>query len=138
MSDANICQSALFIGDEESDDVAVLIVGGYCGTREEAEILTIRPRRDQGSEGNPWRWQQLSPMQRERPNRPGMLRLGKERVLVFGGSRNIRSAEILQLPRGYHDRGAWTLLRETMTQQFGKSFLVNLNNRILFFGKLFI
>ncbi len=126
------CQSALFIGDEDGD-VAVLVVGGYGGTAKEAEMLTSRPRRrrrDQGNQGNPWRWQQLSPMQRERPNRPGMLRLGKERVLVVGGSRNIRSAEVLQLLHGDNDRGVWSLLNESLTQQFGKPFLVNFNKRI--------
>ncbi len=137
MPQVNACQSALFIGDEDGD-VAVLVVGGHGGTGKEAEILTSRPRRtrrDQGSEGDPWRWQQLSPMQRGRPNRPGMLRLGKERVLVVGGSRNIRSAEVLQLSLGDNDRGVWTLLNESLTQQFGKPFLVNFNNRILAFGK---
>ncbi len=140
MSQANVCQSALFIGDEEGDDVAILIVGGNCGTGKEAEMLTSRPRRtrrDQGKGGNPWRWQQLSPMQMGRHGHPGMLRLGKERVLVVGSGRG-RSAEILQLPRGDNDRGVWTLLCETMTQQFGKTFLVNFNNRILAFGKFFI
>ncbi len=44
MSHANICQLALFIGDEEGDDVAVLVVGGNCGTGKEAELLTSRPR----------------------------------------------------------------------------------------------
>ncbi len=73
-------------------------------------------------------------MQSGRPNHPGMLRLGKERVLVVVGGRGVLSAEIVQLPRGYNDRGVWTLLRETMTQQFGKTFLVNLNNRVLAFG----
>ncbi len=141
MSHANVCQAALFIGGEEGDDVVILIVGGDCGTGKEAKILTSRPRRTRGDRsngGNQWRWQQLSPMQRGRPNRPGMLRLGKECVLVVGGSRNIRSTEVLQLPRGDNDRGVWTLLRETMTQQFGKTFLVNFNNRILAFGKFFI
>ncbi len=139
MSHANVCQSALFIGVDECDDVAVLVVGGNCGTGKEAELLTSRPRRlrrDQGSEGNPWRWQLLSPMQSGRPNCPGMLRLGKERVLVVGSGRG-RSAEILQLPRGDNDRGVWTLLHETMTQEFAKTFLVNFSGRILAFGESF-
>ncbi len=62
----------------EGDDVAVLVVGGNCGTGKEAEMLTSRPsrtRRVQGNQGNPWRWQQLS--------RPGMLRLGKEYNIHF-------------------------------------------------------
>ncbi len=138
MSKVNAYHSALCIGDEEGGDLALLIVGGNCGTGKEAEVLTSRPRRtrrDQGSGDNPWRWQQLSPMQSGRPNCPGMLRLGTGRVLVVGGGgRGVRSAEILQLPRGDNDRGVWTLLRETMTQQFGKTFLVNFNCRILAFG----
>ncbi len=137
MSHANICQSALFIGVEEGDDVAVLVVGGNCGTGSEAEMLTSRPRRtrrEQGKQGFPWRWQQLSPMQSGRPNHPGMLRLGKERVLVVGNGRG-RSAEILQLPRGDNDKGVWTLLHETMTQEFAKTFLANFNGRILAFGE---
>ncbi len=57
MSHANVCQSALFIGDEEGDDVEILIVGGDCGTGKEAEILTSCPRRtrDRSYGGNPWR-----------------------------------------------------------------------------------
>ncbi len=96
MSQVNAYQSALCIGDEEGGDVALLIVGGNGGTGSKAEILTSRPRRtrrDQGSGANPWRWQQLSPMQSGRPNHPGMLRLGTERVLVVGGGRGVRSAE---------------------------------------------
>ncbi len=137
MSQVNANHSALCIGDEEGGDVALLIVGGNGGSGSEAELLTSRPRRlrrDHGSRGNPWRWQRLSPMQSGRPNHPGMLRLGKERVLVVVGGRGVRSAEIVQLPRGDNDRGVWTLLRETMTQQFGKTFLVNFNNHVLAFG----
>ncbi len=113
--------------------MAVLVVGGNGGTGKEAELLTSRPRRTrrvQGNQGNPWRWQQLSS--------PGMLRLGKERVLVVGGSRNIRSAEVLQPSYGDNDRGVWTVLNESLSQKFGKPFLVNFNKRILAFGKLFI
>ncbi len=137
MSQMNAYHSALCIGDEEGGDVALLIVGGNGGTAKEAEMLTSRPRRTRRGQGgghNPWRWQQLSPMQTGRPNCPGMLQLGTGRVLVVGGGRGVQSAEILQLPRGDNDRGVWTLLRETMTQQFGKAFLVNFNNRVLAFG----
>ncbi len=59
-------------------------------------------------------------------------------MLVVGGSRNIRSAEVLQLSHGDNDRGVWTLLNESLTQRFGKPFLVNFYNSILAFGKLFI
>ncbi len=134
MAQVNAYHSALCIGDEEGGDVAILIVGGNGGTAKEAELLTSRPRRLRGDQDNPWRWQQLFPMQSGRPNCPGMLQLGTGRVLVVGGGRGVRSAEILQLPWGDNDRGVWTLLRETMTQQFGKTFLVNLNNRVLAFG----
>ncbi len=140
MPQVNAYHSALCIADEESGDVALLIVGGNGGTAKEAEMLTSRPRRTrrgQGSGSNPWRWQQLSSMQIGRPNHPGMLRLGKERVLVVGSGRG-RSAEILQLPRGDNDRGGWTLLRETMTQEFAKTFLANFNGHILAFGESFV
>ncbi len=95
MSQVNAYHSALCIGDEEGGEVAILIVGGNGGTGRDAELLTSRPRRtrrDQGGDGNPWRWQQLSPMQSGRPNCPGMLRLGTGRVLVGGGGRGVRSA----------------------------------------------
>ncbi len=140
MPQVNACQSALFIGDEDGA-VAVLVVGGNGGTGKEAELLTSSPRRtrrDRDKQGNPWRWQQLSPMQRVRPNRPGLLRLGNERVLVVGGAWRSRTAELLQLPRSDSDRGVWTLLHETMTQEFAKTFLANSNGRILAFGESFV
>ncbi len=75
-------QSVLFIGTEDDvdDDAAVLVVGGeggYCNT---ATLLTNRPlqaREEQGNQGNQWRWQQLSPMQGQRPYSPGLLLLGR-------------------------------------------------------------
>ncbi len=97
MSKGSRLQSALFIGNGD-DDAAVLVVGGDGGNDNEAELLTNRPHQrggEQGSRGGAWRWQQLSPMREGRINRPGMLLLGRERVLVVGGG--ITTAEILQL-----------------------------------------
>ncbi len=114
MSKEKRLQSALFIGNGDDDD-AVLVVGGDGGNGHEAELLTNRPhqwRGEQGSGGggDPWRWQQLSPMQERRPFRPGILLLGRERVLVVGGSFNgCKTAEVLQLPRDDNDRGVFGL-----------------------------
>ncbi len=90
MSKESCDQSALFIGDGD-DDAGVLVVGGQGGNSHEAELLTNRPHQRRGEQGNggggddPWRWQQLSPLRERRPFRPGILLLGRERVLVVGG-----------------------------------------------------
>ncbi len=88
MSKKSCWQSALFIGNGD-DDAAVLVVGGWGGNGNEAELLTNRPHRRRGEQGSgggdPWRWQQLSPMRGARHYRPGILLLGRERVLVVGG-----------------------------------------------------
>ncbi len=108
------------------------MVGGYGGNGKEAELLTNHPhqrRGGQGSGGSAWRWQQLSPMQEKRPWRPGILLLGRERVLVVGGGvSGSKTAEILQLPRDDTDMGVWTLLTQKMTRGFCDNFLVNFNN----------
>ncbi len=82
-------QSALFIGSgDDDDDAAVLVVGGHSGNWKEAALLTNRPhqaRGEQGNRGGLWRWQQLSSMWKERPCNPGLLTLGRGRVLVCGG-----------------------------------------------------
>ncbi len=129
-------RSALFIGTGD-DDAAVLVVGGEGGKYNEAELLTNTPhqgRGEQGSggEGDPWRWRQLSPMREGRWNRPGILLLGRERVLVVGGSSSgSKTAEVLQLPHDDNDRGVWTLLTQPLSRDFGKTFLVNFSNRIV-------
>ncbi len=46
-----------------------------------------------------------------------------------------RPAEILQLPQDDNDRGVWTLLTQQMTHGFGRTFLVNFNNRIVAVGE---
>ncbi len=78
-------QSALFVGDGD-DDAAVLVVGGCGGNHNEAELLTNRPHQRGGEQGSgggdPWRWQQLSPMREGRPWTPGILLLGSR---VGGG-----------------------------------------------------
>ncbi len=134
-------QSALFIDTWDNDeDAAILVVGGYGGSGDEAALLTSRPHQTRGEQGQ-FSWQQLSPMQEKRPYRPGLLLLGRERVLVCGGGDSrggSRTAEILQLPRDDNDRGVWTLLTQPMTQGFGTTFLVNFNNRIVAFGEVLI
>ncbi len=138
MSKESYWQSALFIGNGD-DDAAVLVVGGWGSNGNEAELLTNRPHQRGGEQGSgggggdPWRWQQLSPMRNGRPYRPGILMLGRERVLVAdGGSTN---AEILQLPHDDNDRGVWTLLTQPLSQPFSRSFLVNFYNRIVAVGE---
>ncbi len=69
-------------------------------------------------------------MLEERPDGPGMLLLGRDRVLVAGGSWDNATAEVLQLPRDALDRGVWTLLTHQLTQPLGTTFLVNFNARI--------
>ncbi len=135
MSKASCNQSALFIGNGD-DDAAVLVVGGWGGNNNEAELLTNRPHQRGGEQdsggGDPWRWQHLSPMREARRERPGILLLGKERVLVVGGSSSeSKTAEGLQLPRNDSDRGVWTLLTQPLSRDFGKTFLVNFSNRIV-------
>ncbi len=125
-------QSALFISHGD-DDATVLVVGGCHGSGKEAAILSSRSGQPTRDQGNPWRWQKLSPMQRSRPHCPGMLLLGRDRALVAGGGN--RSAEILHLPRGDKDKGVWTLLTQPVTQDFYTTFLANFNNRILAIGK---
>ncbi len=129
MSKANNCQSALLMSTSgNDDDAAVLVVGGYEGNQNEAALLTNRPRQRrgvQGSGGSAWRWQQLSPMQEKRWERPGILLLGRERVLVVGGGNN-KTAEILQLPQDDNDKGVWTLLTQQMAKPFWIAFLPQL------------
>ncbi len=139
MSKASAFQSALCIGTADNDDdAAVLVVGGYGGNENEAELLTNRPpqrRGERASGGSAWRWQQLSPMQESRWRRPGILLLGRERVLVVGGAWGSKTAEVLQLPRDNNDKGVWTLLTQQMTHSFMDNFLVNFNNRIVVVGE---
>ncbi len=139
MSKEKRLQSALFIGNGD-DDAAVVVVGGEGGNQNEAELLTNRPHQRGGEQGSgggdPWRWQQLSPMRERRWNRPGILLLGRERVLVVGGGST--NAEVLQLPHDDSDRGVWTLLTQPLTQGFYRTFLVNFNNRIVAVGELHI
>ncbi len=136
-------QSAICIGNGDND-VVVLVVGGCGGKSNEAELLSNRPYKmgvKQINRVNPWRWHKLSPMHEERPCRPGLLLLGRERVLVCGGGDSIgrnRTAEILQLPRDDNDKGVWTLITQPMTHGFCTAFLVNFNNRIVAVGVLFI
>ncbi len=99
MSKGNDCQSALFIGNGNDD--AVLVVGGYGGNWDDAALLTNRPhqvRAALGNRGGQWRWQCMSSIVKLRPCQPGLLKLGRGRVLVCGGGES-RPAEILQLTR---------------------------------------
>ncbi len=124
-------QSALFISHGD-DDAAVLVVGGCHSTGKEAAILSSRLDQTTRDQRNPWSWQKLSSMQRSRPHCPGMLLLGRDRVLVAGGGN--RLAKVLQLPRDDNDNGVWTLLTQLVTQDFYTTFLANFNNRILAIG----
>ncbi len=139
MSKASSSQSPLFIGTREGDDDgALLVVGGSEGNQNEAALLTNRPRQrrgEQASGGSAWRWRQLSPMQESRWRRPGILLLGRDRVLVVGGAWGNKTAEIFQLPRDDTDMGVWTLLTQQMTRDFSDNFLVNFNNRIVVVGE---
>ncbi len=139
MSKGRSLQSALVIGTGDGDDDAtVLVLGGVGGDRNEAELLTNRPpqrRGEQASGGSAWRWRQLSPMQEKRCNRPGILLVGRGRVLVVGGAWGNKTAEIFQLPRDDTDMGVWTLLTQQMTRGFYDNFLVNFNNRIVVVGE---
>ncbi len=139
MSKEKRLQSALFIGNGDYD-AAVLVVGGGDGNADEAALLTSRPHQRGGElgsgGGDPWRWQQLSPMRERRPFRPGILLLGRERVLVVGGGS--KTAEVLQLPRDEHDQGLWTLLIQPLSRDFYRTSLVNFNNRIVAVGELYI
>ncbi len=137
MSKESHLQSALFIGNGD-DDAAVLVVGGCGGNWNEAALLTNRPHRrggEQGCGGGAWRWRQLSPMWEGRVIRPGILLLGRERVLVVGGFNGCKTAEVLQLPHGDNDRGVWTLLTQPLTRDFYGTFLVTFNNRIVAVGE---
>ncbi len=141
MSKESCLQSALFIGDGD-DDAAVRVVGGWGGNNNEAALLTNLPHQGRGEQGNgggggAWRWQQLSPMRKGRWNRPGILMLGRERVLVVGGGGyfGCKTAELLQLPHDDNDRGVWTLLTQPLTRGFEKTFLLNFNNRIVAVGE---
>ncbi len=48
------------------------------------------------------------------------------------------TAEVLQLPHDDNDPGVWTLLTQPLTRGFGRTFLVNFNNRIVAVGELLI
>ncbi len=138
MSKEKRLQSALFIGNGD-DDAAVLVVGGDGGNDNEAELLTNRPHQRRGEQGSggggPWRWQQLSPMREGRRDRPGILLLGRERVLVVGGGGS-KTAEVLQLPHDDNERGVWTLLTQQLSRDFRRNFIVNFSNRIVAVGEL--
>ncbi len=112
--------------------MSVLVVGGLGGTGKEAGLLSRRLSHASKDPEIPWRWQQLTPMHESRSTCPGMLLLGKDRVLVTGGES--RSAEILHLPGDDTDIGVWTQIRMPLTMSCFRTFLVNFNNRILAFG----
>ncbi len=87
MPKENISPSALFIRKGDGD-TSVLVVGGRGSSGNEAALLFSCPqhmREAQGGQNSTWRWRQISPMLEERPNRPGLLLLGGDRVLVCGG-----------------------------------------------------
>ncbi len=78
-------------------------------------------------------------MHESRPYQPGLLLLGRGRVLVCGGGADgSRPAEILQLPRGDNENGMWILLNQEMTQTFLFTYLFNFENRIVAVGESLI
>ncbi len=127
--------SALLICNED-DDTRVLVVGGYAEARNGVELLSSRLHRTQGRQnagGVSWSWRTLSPMLNGRWCHPGMLLLGKNRVLVVGG--DSKTAEIFHLPRDDNDKGVWTCLTNPMSRSFFLTFLVNLSDHIFAFGE---
>ncbi len=142
MSQEASSQSTLFIGTGD-DDAVVLVVGGFGGTGEEASLFSNRPHEESGEQGSrdrQWKWRQLSPMQEKRTCRPGLLMLGPERFLVCGGGGyyGSKTTELLQLPRAHNEKGVWTLIAKQMINSYIGSFLVNLNDRVVAVGFLFI
>ncbi len=63
------------------------------------------------------------PMHDSRRRRPGILLLGRGRVLVASGDR--RSVELLHLARTGDERGVWTLLNPHLENDVHTNFLVN-------------
>ncbi len=55
-----------------------------------------------------------------------------------GGYYGSKTTELLQLPRAHNEKGVWTLIAKQMTHFYIGSFLVNLNNRVVAVGVLFI
>ncbi len=132
MFEGKLYHSALFVGDEDDGDASVLVVGGLGATGKEAGLLSRHFNQASGDPGIPWRWQRLTPMHESRPRRPGMINLGRDRVLVAGGGSGL--VEILHLPRDDNDSGVWTRIRMPLTNNFFITFLVNFNDRTLAFG----
>ncbi len=65
--------------------------------------------------------------------------LGPERFLVCGGGYyGSKTTELLQLPRAHNKKGVWTLMAKQMINSYIRSFLVNLNDRVVAVGVLFI
>ncbi len=124
--------SALFVGEVDNVDASVLVVGGLGGTGKEAGLLSRGSTHASRDPETQWRWQRLTSMHESRSRRPGMLLLGRDRVLVAGGGSGL--AEILHLPREDNDSGVWTRIRVPLTMRFFGTFVVNFNNRILAFG----
>ncbi len=125
------------------DHVEILVVGGAHGREVEllsgcfrCEKMRIKSNIDDHSH-IPWKWSKLPPMLEAHPRRPGMLRLGEDRVLVVGG--NSCSAEVLRLPcrsdGDHNDCVQWTLLARPVTQALKFTFVINVEGRILAFGK---
>ncbi len=109
------------------------MVGGFGGTGKGAILLSNRSNQVGRDQGIQWKWQNVSQMNESRRSCPGMLLIGKGRVLVAGGGS--RLAEILKLPLNDNDRGVWTRLTQPLTEYFNQTYLFMLNHRILAIGK---
>ncbi len=139
MQSRRICASALVVRSYEND-LASLVVGGLSvtATSREAEVLTRRCGKADGTDINPWRWQLLPQTLKSRSMHPGMLLLGSGRVLVAGGWSN--TAEVLRIPQDDHNggdysRAQWTLVECPMSQEFKYTRLVTIGGRILAISK---
>ncbi len=135
MSKQKAFHSALCI-EGGAGGATLLVIGGRGDVERDAELLSNHSYPSEAERGGPWRWQKLPQMLEPRAFHPGMLLLGKGRVLVAGGWSE--TAKILQLPRDASDRGVWTLLTRPMTQELGETFLVNFNHRIIALSEPFL
>ncbi len=131
--------SALVVKSCEND-LAILVVGGLSSsaTSREAEVLTRRYEKTDGTASHPWRWQYLPQMLKSRPWQPGVLLLDSGRILVAGGRSN--TAEVLRIPQDDHNvddysRAQWTLIDGLLSHVFENTRLATIGGRIFAISK---